>query len=633
MTQKILTLLLSALLAVSSIPSWAMAAEELTIELQIDNPVVKINGADSTVEAPYLYEGTTLVPLRVITTAFGAVPEWDGETQTITLKYGDKVIKLTIGSKEADVNGEAAALPVPPQLNNGTTMVPIRFISENFGAKVSYNDEQKIITITGEQLASGSGVTTIDIDANKTKIGNSHYGWTMNYPPGLVTSNSSFREDWYKFEDAKGEYTLYVQVDEDQDTLSKDQLLKRLANEIKDAGEKILEQRTVNESPSYAKVVSMEDDYYTEHRSYQKGERIYTIRLVVEGKENYQNEAKSKSNAALLNSFKLSYDSSDDAIKNLSTVKNGFRTFTSEEFGLSINIPAKWDTGDVGEYLLFADEEYTSNVVLRVTSIAKGDTLNKWVEREIDYYETEYLSEYMTLDGPSSVKIDNVTGQQVRITLKNGNYTEDSYISYFFRGTHKYEIQVNFDEDNDSPRLADQILKSIVFTGEQNDAIGHIEDTNDFLDRNKLTETRLRSLNLALKLPAHIERKDEGSSEELAVFGSANNSIIIEEISDVADTPADANLFARGIAEQLEDDLKNYKLISDTSEDIAGVSAKKLVISGHNSSSGKAHVYTIYIFGRQGKYYLLYSAINQIAYTDANKEMLNSIFKSVRFLG
>lgn len=124
------------------------------IQLQIDNPLVTVDYQDIEVEAaPFLYNDTTLVPLRVITTAFGAIPEWNGETQTIQLQYAATNVQLTIGKTEALVNGEPVEMLAAPQLIQSTTMVPLRFISETFGASVQFDQESLTIIIEGLKLS------------------------------------------------------------------------------------------------------------------------------------------------------------------------------------------------------------------------------------------------------------------------------------------------------------------------------------------------------------------------------------------------------------------------------------------------------------------------------------------------
>ncbi|MBQ2941918.1 MAG: copper amine oxidase N-terminal domain-containing protein [Clostridia bacterium] len=144
--QKLTSLILTALLVFSLISSFA--ADRVEISFAIGDSTLLINGKEVNVETPYIAgEGTTLVPLRVITEAFGAAVSWDGETKTITLNFPRKTIILVIDNNTAKVNGQEMLLPVAPTLSaSGVTMVPLRFISETFGAEVGYKDGY--ITVT-----------------------------------------------------------------------------------------------------------------------------------------------------------------------------------------------------------------------------------------------------------------------------------------------------------------------------------------------------------------------------------------------------------------------------------------------------------------------------------------------------
>ncbi|HDH63404.1 MAG TPA: hypothetical protein ENF66_01765, partial [Firmicutes bacterium] len=125
------------------------------IRLQIGNLMAVVN--DETVMldlAPFIENGRTLVPLRFVAETFGAEVGWDPVEERITITLGDKVVVLWIGRKEALINGERYYLDVPPkvieipEIGGGRTVVPLRFVSEAFGAKVEWDPELQIITIT-----------------------------------------------------------------------------------------------------------------------------------------------------------------------------------------------------------------------------------------------------------------------------------------------------------------------------------------------------------------------------------------------------------------------------------------------------------------------------------------------------
>jgi hypothetical protein len=118
------------------------------IVLKIGSDIMAVN--DRVVQldaAPEIKEGRTFLPLRAIAEAFGAQVTWVPETQGITVVLGNNQIGLQIGNNTAVVNGNVLSI-VPPYIKNGRTMVPIRVIAEGFGAKVEWDPINYIITIT-----------------------------------------------------------------------------------------------------------------------------------------------------------------------------------------------------------------------------------------------------------------------------------------------------------------------------------------------------------------------------------------------------------------------------------------------------------------------------------------------------
>ena len=96
---------------------------------------------------PFIREGRTLVPLRAISETLGAVVKWDNDTRTVIITKGDTVIKLPIDSKTAFVNGKSIELEVPASITEGSTFVPVRFVSENLDTDVSWEPEGQIVII------------------------------------------------------------------------------------------------------------------------------------------------------------------------------------------------------------------------------------------------------------------------------------------------------------------------------------------------------------------------------------------------------------------------------------------------------------------------------------------------------
>ena len=125
------------------------ATDSVSVKFNIGDSAINVNGEIIEVEKPYIVgAGTTLVPMRVISEAFGAQVIWNGEDKTVTVNLDGKSIVVAIDSKVATVNGEEMTLEEAPELTeNGFTMVPLRFISEQLGAEVGYIHETQTISV------------------------------------------------------------------------------------------------------------------------------------------------------------------------------------------------------------------------------------------------------------------------------------------------------------------------------------------------------------------------------------------------------------------------------------------------------------------------------------------------------
>jgi len=98
--------------------------------------------------APMQVANRTMVPMRAIFEALGANVQWSDATQTVTATRGSTDVRLTIGETEAQVNGRTVALDVPAMVRRGSTMVPLRFVSEALGADVQWSEATQTVSIS-----------------------------------------------------------------------------------------------------------------------------------------------------------------------------------------------------------------------------------------------------------------------------------------------------------------------------------------------------------------------------------------------------------------------------------------------------------------------------------------------------
>jgi beta-lactamase superfamily II metal-dependent hydrolase len=121
-------------------------------------PQVILDGQALSFDVPPVIEsGRTLVPLRAIFEALGAGVQWDGETQTVTATKNDTEIVLVIGGG-AYKNGQPFTLDVPAKIIESRTMAPLRFVSEALGCQVSWDGNTQTISILS---LSGTGTVKV----------------------------------------------------------------------------------------------------------------------------------------------------------------------------------------------------------------------------------------------------------------------------------------------------------------------------------------------------------------------------------------------------------------------------------------------------------------------------------------
>lgn len=129
----------------------------VVITMQIGEPMMNVNGEEQEIDpgmgtTPIVENDRTLLPVRSIIETLGGTVEWNGETLTASLTYGDDMIELVINSTTAYLNGEPQELDTAPVVINDRTMLPIRFIAESFGFNVEWDQETLTVTISGEDV-------------------------------------------------------------------------------------------------------------------------------------------------------------------------------------------------------------------------------------------------------------------------------------------------------------------------------------------------------------------------------------------------------------------------------------------------------------------------------------------------
>lgn len=144
---------------------------------------IQVNGKEIQYKvAPIIKNGTTLVPLRVISEELGALVEWSSATNTITIYSDQANLQLNIGSLEMNKldfasNSETQIpLALAPIQTNSTTMVPLRAISEGLGCKIDYANGLISVTSGASTVQPGAPQFTEEIKLSIQDKLTSKYG-------------------------------------------------------------------------------------------------------------------------------------------------------------------------------------------------------------------------------------------------------------------------------------------------------------------------------------------------------------------------------------------------------------------------------------------------------------------------
>lgn len=144
-----------------SFPQVSFAApSEMVMSKVKDAVVLIINSNNSLVKGqikkidtdesvkPFIENGRTLVPLRFISENFGAKVSYEQKTKMITIVYNEKKINFFVDSKKYIIDDkEQADLEVETKIVAGRTLIPLRALVTAMGKEVFW-DERGIIVIS-----------------------------------------------------------------------------------------------------------------------------------------------------------------------------------------------------------------------------------------------------------------------------------------------------------------------------------------------------------------------------------------------------------------------------------------------------------------------------------------------------
>ena len=625
MKKRILSIILVFATLLFSVSSVFAEGEKVEIAFKVGDSVLSINGSDVEVETPYIAgEGTTLVPLRVITEAFGAEVNWEGETKTITLTYPDVNIVLQIDNIVAKVNDHSETLPEAPALSaNGVTMVPLRFISETFGAKVGYDNETQAITVTKEIIDDSNTVTGV---TDKNRIGDNYYNWSIDTPrqmtmterrdDGLLTvfesGNSDISIRIYKiYEDSPSFDEEFTAV---KDMLSSHTLVE--AKKLKDPS-----------NNDYMLLQAKDSETFIEYREYFTKDYVYEVVSTIDLAE----ESSKDMILALSDSFALSYDIQNT--HNLSNVESSgslkLRNISDEKYKISFKIPANFgmitSSNAENEFKFMSmDENSNGYVSLGIYSKTENVTAESLAYSDRASRISESNPDLVTLSDVTSSSNDGF-----RYTQKiSGSKNSDSYTvdTFFENGNYIYNFTVRLDDPEDSMTMS-TLLSSLKAEELDPNEMGQ-------LLRNDPDETNIK-INIGsfnFELPSFWKKSANITSlgdKDSVIYDSTVSSatLSIMKYEDTIYTSGRVSDIAADFASQIESNDKNTII---TKTQYTSVNGRRFAYFTYLREDDDYAAYTtVYMVAHEGELIIITLIEDDIYFTETNDPTIETILDTL----
>jgi len=632
--KKFLSLFLSFCLIFTLIGATAVFAadtssDSVEIKFKAGSATMLINGAPTSVEAPYFLNGSTYVPLKVISDAFGAKVSYNKDTKKITIVYNGATIVFKAGDKKYTINNQSAQMPVEPQIKNGSAMVPVRFILEAFGATVGYDGETgQLIIQKGMGADDGSG-GTVSNPFTKEKIGDSYYNWSMATPQGMdITDSSNSSTKYFTSQD----YAIRISVTKNTDGTT-------LEDEFSSAKDNAKNYSLVNaailqdtDGNSYGDVQWKDYSGFNDQIIYVTDKYIYSVTTNIDPSITPQNRS---SYLYYASTFRPVFKN-DGATQDLSNVVNGTKTYTNKDFKLQCSVPVSFSTysysskdNEIDLYDNNPDTEAFAGLTISIYS-KPAMSLSDWAAIDQGNNKIMFDPKNIQVSDVSSVKIagnDGVTFTTVTKTSDEKTVTDKE--SYFALGNYVYNLSVNYSSDYENGSdVADSIISSF---------------KADKLDPNVTGQLYFDAQPISLDLTKTLKNKyyhfqvqtlasvDDQSYSSMAMYMESNTQIgfmVYQESFDNVTSSTKAADLKDQIKEAMDKSLDSgYQMNTITFDGMSAVEVTGTYTDTSYFGAGAAVYIDVIFYVRQGK---AYSVTLQADTSYMGGAMLDAMAKSMK---
>lgn len=114
--------------------------------INVDDEELRIDSAEDI--APVIIDNRVMVPIRVIIEKMGGSISWFADEQKMEIRLNDKLIAMWLNNKTILVNSQSKEMDVAPQIINGRTMLPVRFVADHLDCQTQWAADTQTVIIT-----------------------------------------------------------------------------------------------------------------------------------------------------------------------------------------------------------------------------------------------------------------------------------------------------------------------------------------------------------------------------------------------------------------------------------------------------------------------------------------------------
>lgn len=610
----------------AALPAWA--SDLITSELRITagSTSAYINGSKQAIAKPYQFKGVTMVPVGVFKKAFGSEIRLE-KNDVVKVKEGPHTVTLTIGSSIAWVDGVKKEMGAAPKMVNGVLMVPLRPVAAGIGATLAPSSSgEMVIRLLQTDESEDEDEGGINLDEGKTRIGNSYYGWSINYPSDLMILQTGEQERMMTFGAEDSSYYLEVYVSDQDVNLDSDDLLQQLVQEAKESGDTVLDREAIAKGKTpYARIVVKDaDGVLWEMRQYIHDGRQYDVYLADYGAVNYKDLGK---RAALLNSFQPTYAQSDRTIKDLSTVDEGMRSTWNDDYGIELKIPAGWSMDNTQMIYEAKDGAYLQ---LRVTSAPKGATVKEWSGQLDKWMRETFTPESYEPIGSYTMDVSGETAEVNEFRYNFGDGWQTEFDVLLQKNGYRYYAEYTFPEEQTKDReWFKSIMKSVEIDFDTvSDNFGQLDEDPYLTDKTKSVTRTSKRYHYSVDIPRYWTPYNDRFEYSPVVYTFTGGQFSIAASEDKSIEMTVSQL--REAYAEATKTRKNFKLISSEELTFAGVPAFSFIY--HEVDNGVPYTGRQIVFEQNGTTYTITSGLNDANKTEVQAAALEKAVNSFTFI-